>query len=75
MLTIEELSYRTISSINPLYLIINKTNGYIEESNANRYLTLVPTDEIKDTLERYEKTSEIFLDQYLVTKTIMMRYI
>ena len=55
MLTIEELSYRTISSINPLYLIINKTNGYIEESNANKYLTLVPTDEIKDTLERYER--------------------
>ena len=25
-------------------------NGYIEKSNENKYLTLVPTDERKDTL-------------------------
>ena len=26
------------------YLIINRINGYIEESNGNKYLTLVPPD-------------------------------
>ena len=30
-----------INSENPLYLIINKMNGYFEESNRNKYLTLV----------------------------------
>ena len=33
------------TGVNPLSLIINKTNGYIKESNGNKYLTLVPTDE------------------------------
>ena len=36
-------SYTTIIA-NPLYLIINKINWYIEESNENKYLALVPTD-------------------------------
>ena len=41
------------SSVNPLY-ITNKINGYIEENNWNKYLTLVPTDESKDLLKKYE---------------------
>ena len=36
-----------------MYLTINKINGYIEESNGNECLTLVPADESKDTLTRY----------------------
>ena len=36
-----------IISVNPLYLIINKVNGYFEEINGNEYLTLVPTNESK----------------------------
>ena len=47
----KNLRYIKIKSINPLYLIINKLNGYIEESNQNKYLTLVPTDENKDILK------------------------
>ena len=39
------------NSLNPLYLIINKINGYIEKSNGNKYLTLVPSDESKDILK------------------------
>ena len=27
-----------IHSVNPLYLIINKANGYIEEKNGSKYL-------------------------------------
>ena len=34
----KNLSYIKINSVNPLYLIINKINGYIEESNGNKYL-------------------------------------
>ena len=28
---------------NPLYLVINKVNGYFEEINKNKYLTQAPT--------------------------------
>ena len=40
-----------INSVNFLYLIIQEINGYIKESNGNKYLTLVPTDKRKDTLK------------------------
>ena len=38
-----------------MYLIFNKTNGYFEEINGNRYLTLVPTDESEDKIKKYEE--------------------
>ena len=34
-------------SVKPLYIIINKTNVNIGESNENKHLTLVSTDESK----------------------------
>ena len=46
---IKDLSYIKIDSVNPLYLIIDKINGYIEESNGNKYLTLVHTGESENT--------------------------
>ena len=49
------LSYATVNNVNPLYLIMNKINGYIEESNGNKYLTLVSTYESKDTWKKYEE--------------------
>ena len=45
----------TSNSVKPLYLVINKINGCIEESNRNKYLTQVPTDESKNTLKKYEE--------------------
>ena len=36
-----------LSSVNPLYFIINKMNYYSEESNGCKYLTLASTDESK----------------------------
>ena len=38
--------YVKINSVNPLYLIINKVNGYSKEINKSKYLTLVPKWEI-----------------------------
>ena len=38
---------RKLSSVNPLYFIINKMNCYSEESNGCKYLTLASTDESK----------------------------
>ena len=42
--------YVKINSVNALYLIFNKVNGYFEEINRNKYLTLVPTDESKEKI-------------------------
>ena len=50
---IKNLSYVKINIANPLYLIINEITGYIEESNGNKYLTLLSTDKNKDTLKKY----------------------
>ena len=46
----------TIYSVNLLYLIFINVNGYFEEINGNKYLTLVPTNESK---EKIKKKSEI----------------
>ena len=53
--TLKNLRYVKISSVNPLYLIINKVNGYFEEIYGNKYLTLIPTNESKNTLKKYEE--------------------
>ena len=47
-ITIKNLSYIKIITVNTLYLIVNEINGYIEESNGNKYFTLVSTDKNKD---------------------------
>ena len=37
-----------VKIVNPLNLIFSKVNGYFEEINGNKYLTLVPTYESKE---------------------------
>ena len=54
-LTVKDLRYIKINSIDPLHLIINKINGYIEERNGNKYLTIVLNAESKDKLKKYEE--------------------
>ena len=46
-----------IYSINPLYLIIDKVDGIIEENNGNKYLVFDSTDENKEVLEKYTEIS------------------
>ena len=41
--------------LNHLYFIINKVNGYFVETNENKYLTLVPTNESKEKVKKYEE--------------------
>ena len=53
-ITMKHISdYDNINSVNPLYLIIGKIDGYIEESNENKYLTFASTDKNKKVLENY----------------------
>ena len=54
-MTIKDLRYIKINSVNPLYLIFNEVNG-------NKYLPLVPTNESKEKLKNmknYEVKTEI----------------
>ena len=37
-ITIKDLDYVNIRSVNPLYLIFDKVDGYIDEKNGNKYL-------------------------------------
>ena len=39
--------------MNPLYLLINHANGYIEEKGVNKYLIFDSTDENKELLKKY----------------------
>ena len=62
-ITIKNLSYVSINSVNPLYLINNKVNGYIEECNRNKYLTLAfnykNNDSLKTSTELWNKIKEL----------------
>ena len=44
-----------INNVNPLQLIINKVNGYFEETNTNKYLTLVFVNDSKEKIEKYKE--------------------
>ena len=51
--TIKE--YVKMYGINPLHLIFWYVNGYFEEINRNKYLTLAPTNESKEKFKKYER--------------------
>ena len=50
--------FEIINSVNPLYLIIGETDGYIEENNGNKYLTFASTDKTKKVLQKCTKLCE-----------------
>ena len=47
-MTIKDLKYAKVNSVNPLYFIFNKVNGYFEEINEDKYLTIIPTNKGKE---------------------------
>ena len=49
----KDSKYMEISIVNLLYLIFKEVNGYFEEINENKYLTLVPTNESKEKIKKY----------------------
>ena len=58
-----------INSVNPLYIIISKANGYFEEINKNKYLTQFSTKESKEIIKSHEKLwSKIIESIRLITK-------
>ena len=45
--------------VNPLHLILRYLNGYVDEINGNRYLSLVPTNESKEKIKKNMKNCEL----------------
>ena len=55
-ISINDLDNVNIRSVNPLYLIFDKADGYIEESNENKYLMFAPTNKNKEVLTKFTET-------------------
>ena len=51
--TVNDLKYLKINSVNFLYLMFHKVNGYFEEISKNKYLTLVASNESKVKIKKY----------------------
>ena len=80
--TVKDSKYVKFNSVNPFYLIFNKVNGYFEEINGNKYLTLVPINESEEKIKKYEehwskirgsirsitKNSDDYDEKYMKTK-------
>ena len=49
----KDSDYVKINNVNPLHLIINKVDRYIEEKNGSKYLILDSTDKNKEVLIKY----------------------
>ena len=52
---IKDWKYVKLNCVNPLYLIFSKLNGYFEEINGSKYLTLVPTNGSKQTIKKFQE--------------------
>ena len=44
-----------VNSVNPLYLMINRIDGFIEEKNGDKYLNFADTDRISEMLKKYSE--------------------
>ena len=49
---IKDSKYVKINSVNPLYLIFHKVNGYFEKINGNKFFTLVPNNKSKEKIKK-----------------------
>ena len=52
-MAIKDSKYLNNYSVNPLFLIFRNVNGYFEEINKSKYLSLVPTNESKWIIKIY----------------------
>ena len=44
-----------VDSINPLYLVINRIDGFLEENDGDRYLSIVSADKNIELLKIYSE--------------------
>ena len=69
--TVKDLKYLIMNSVNLLYLTFNKVNSYFKENNGNKHLMLVPTTGNKEKIKNYKelwiKTRDLIRS---ITKTL-----
>ena len=46
---------RNVNSVNPLYLMINRIDGFTEEKNGDKYLNIASTDRNSKVLKKYSE--------------------
>ena len=64
-----------INSVNPLYLMINKTIGHFEEKNENKYLVLDDVNENKEVSKNMKKFGKVLknkLKRLILVKKLNM---
>ena len=66
-ITMKDPDYVKVNNVNPLYLIIDEVDEYVEESNENKYLTFASTDENIRVLKKY---AELWNKTKYLIKTI-----
>ena len=44
-----------INSVNPLYLVINRIDGFTEEKEGDKYLNILSTDRNTEVLKNMQK--------------------
>ena len=42
-----------INSVNPLYLLVDEIDGFIEEKEGSKYLNIASADSISEVLKKY----------------------
>ena len=65
-ITMKDSDYVKINNVNSSYMIIDNVDGYIEESNGNKYLILVSTVKNKEILTKYTELWDTI--KYLIKK-------
>ena len=70
-ITIKETDdYENTRSVNPLYLLVNHANRYIEEKNGNKYLIFY--DSVNENKELLKKYADVWDEIKNKIKTIKM---
>ena len=64
----------SIYSVYRLFFVINKINEYFKEINGNEYLALFPTDDGKETTNKYEELWRKIKDQIRVITINQQNY-
>ena len=56
MFILLKIPHRNVNSVNPLHLIINRIDGFIEEKDGDKYLSIVSTDRNSEVLKNTQNS-------------------
>ena len=51
---VDKKPHWNVNSVNPLYLMINRIDGFIEEKDGDKYLNIADTDRNSEILKKYK---------------------